>query len=223
MTSAWLSFYQDVLAERELILNGVLATLKLTAVISCTGLLTSIAVFYLSISPSAWVRRLAGYYKSFFIGTPLICILYVLYYGLPSLGLHISPFVVAVFAFTLNVAAYNAAYLLTAYNGLDPSEIEAAKAQGFSHLQSYRYIILPQIMRASVPALTNQVIHNLKDSSIAFLVQYPEFFARMQELAAGNFEFMKTYFVSMLFYVFVTALITLASLKIEKSLSQART
>ena len=218
----WLSFYQDLLAERELIWNGILATLKLTAVISCTGLLASIVLLYLTIAPSAWVRRIAESYKSFFIGTPLLCILYVMYYGLPELGLHFAPFTVAVFAFTLNVAAYNAAYLLTAYHAFDQAELEAARAQGFTHLQSYRYIILPQILRASVPALTNQVIHNLKDSSIAFLVQYPEFFARMQELAAGNFEFLKTYLVSLVFYLLVTVLITLASLALEKSVALGR-
>ena len=105
----------------------------------------------------------------------------------------LSPFVIAVFGFTLNVSAYNARYLTIAYKELDQAELESARAQGFSRFQVFRLITAPQSLRMSVPALTNQAIQNVKDSSIVFLIQYIEFFAQMQEVASRTFLFFKTY------------------------------
>ncbi|NWA45174.1 amino acid ABC transporter permease [Pseudomonas reactans] len=216
MSDSMLSFYHDFLDQWPLIYLGILATVKLTVVISVTGFLLGVVVFYLSLSKNSRLARCVEAYKSFFIGTPLICIIYILYYGLPTHGFRLSPFEVTVLGFTLNIAAYNAAYMLTAYNGLDKTQLEAASAQGFSRLQIYSYIILPQVLRTSVPALTNQVIHNLKDSSLAFLVQYPELFARMQELAAGNFEFFKTYSLTAVFYILMASVIYFFAKNIER-------
>jgi polar amino acid transport system permease protein len=162
------------------------------------------------------VRNFIKGYISFFIGMPLIVLLFLIYYGMPQWGVALSPFTVAVLGFTFNVAAYNAAYLTTAYNGLDPAETEAARAQGFNALQIFKLITLPQVLRLSIPALTNQVICNLKDSSVAFLIQYTEFFARMQELAATNFQFFKVYFLSALVYLALVSLIVLASRALER-------
>ena len=131
----------------------------------------------------------------------------------------LSPFVVAVIGFTFNVGAYNAAYITTAYNGLDHSEIEAAKAQGFNQLQIFRYITLPQVLRLSIPALTNQVICNLKDSSVAFLIQYTEFFARVQELAATNFQLFRAYLFAALVYLVLVSIIVLIARYIEKKVA----
>jgi polar amino acid transport system permease protein len=210
------AFYSDLLEQSSLIYLGLWATIKLTVVISITGFLLGVVIFFLGLSANATVRRLVEGYKSFFIGTPLVCIIYILYYGLPALGLRLSPFEVLVLGFTLNVGAYNAGYLLTAYNGLDKSQLEAAVAQGFKSLQIYAHIILPQLLKSSTPALTNQVIYNLKDSSIAFLVQYPEFFARIQELAAGNFDFFRAYLFAAIVYLILTTAIFLLAQYIER-------
>ncbi len=217
MTS-WLTFWQDLLEQMPLIVNGLFHTLLLASVISVTGLLLGIAVLYLSVSRYGWVRIAIKAYISFFIGMPLIVLLFLMYYGAPQFGINMSPFTVAVIGFTLNVAAYNAAYMTTAYNGLDPIELEAARAQGFSDLQVFRLITLPQVMRTSIPALTNQVISNIKDSSISFLIQYTEFFARVQELASSNFQFFKAYLFAAFVYLFLVSLVVLAARQIQKRL-----
>ncbi len=214
--NGWDAFLRDLLEQMPLILAGLGETLKLTLVVSITGLLLGIVVFYLTLSRRIWVRRLIQGYISFFIGMPLIVLLFLMYYGLPQWGINLSPFTVAVIGFTFNVAAYNAAYMTTAYNGLDDIEIEAARAQGFNPLQTFRFIILPQVLRLSVPALTNQVIRNLKDSSVAFLIQYTEFFARVQELASTNFQFFQAYLFAALVYLAFVSIIALAARYIEK-------
>lgn len=214
--NGWLAFQRDLLEQLPMILTGLAKTLQLAGVISLSGLLAGIAVFYLTLSRSVIVRKLTAGYISFFIGMPLIVLLFLMYYGLPQWGLRLSPYTVALIGFTLNVGAYNAAYLTSAFNGLDHGELEAARAMGFSHHQIFSLITLPQVLRLSVPALTNQVICNLKDSSVAFLIQYAEFFARIQELAATNFQFFKAYVLAALVYLVLVSLIVIAARVLER-------
>jgi len=212
----WLSFQRDLYDQMPLILAGLGKTLELAAFISVTGFCLSIVVFYLTLSKHRLVRNVVNGYISFFIGMPLIVLLFLMYYGLPQWGIRLSPFVVAAIGFTFNVAAYNAAYLKTAFNGLDFSQLEAASAQGFSPFRIFQLITLPQVLRLSIPALTNQVIGNLKDSSVAFLIQYTEFFARVQELAATNFQFFKAYLFAALVYLALVSIIVLLARMVER-------
>ena len=215
---SWHNFLQDLSAQWPVIWSGLLDTLHLTVTISVSGFLLGIAVFYCSISRYVLIRKLTEAYMSFFIGMPLIVLLFLMYYGLPQWGIKLEPFTVAVIGFTMNVAAYNAAYLTTAYNSLDQIELEAARAQGFSETQVFRYITLPQVLRFSVPALTNQVIGNLKDSSVAFLIQYTEFFARVQELASTNFQFFKAYLLAAVVYLALVSVVVVAARALERRL-----
>jgi polar amino acid transport system permease protein len=212
----WPSFIRDLTEQMPLILTGLVKTLQLAGLISISGLLLGIVVFYLTLSKNKYVSSAINSYISFFIGMPLIVLLFLMYYGLPQWGVRLSPFTVAVIGFTFNVAAYNAAYLKTAFNGLDKSQLEAASAQGFNPLQIFQLITLPQVIRLSIPALTNQVIANLKDSSVAFLIQYTEFFARVQGLAASNFQFFKAYFFAALVYLALVSIIVLFARAIER-------
>ena len=209
-------FKDDLIEQLPLILAGLGQTLQLTAVITITGLLGGVLVLYLKINKNSVIRRMTNAYISFFIGTPLIVMLFIMYYGLPQYGINLSSFTVAVIGFTLNVSAYNAAYMFTAYRGLDHKELEAAKAQGFTDFQTYRLVTLPQVFRTSVPALTNQVIGNLKDSSYAFLIGFTDVFARIQELASTNFQFFNAYLFAAFVYLVLVSFIVLAARALER-------
>jgi polar amino acid transport system permease protein len=212
-------FIQDVLHFLPHILTGLKNTVFLMGIMSVTGFFGGIIVFYLTLSRHEQLRRWTERYISFFIGTPLLVHLFLMYYGLPEIGVHLPPLVVSVIGFTLNVSAYNARYLMTAYNGLDKIELEAARAQGFTSPEIFRLIILPQVMRLSVPSLTNQVIQNLKDTSVAFLIQFNDFFAQIQEIAATNFEFFKAYFLAGLVYLAMVSVIVIAARTLEKRIA----
>ena len=181
-------FLRDVGNDSALLLGGLRSTLLLATTISITGFVGGVLVFFCTLTSNRIGRYWVESYISFFIGTPLLVLLFLMYYGLPQWGVRLSPLWVSIIGFTLNVAAYNARYLTTAYRGLDTGELEAARAQGFTSWQVFTLITLPQVLRLSIPGLTNQVILNLKDSSIAFLIQYTEFFAQIQELSARNFK-----------------------------------
>ena len=217
--SDWERFSDDLNEQLPLIVNGLENTLLLATSISITGFVFGILVFYLTLSQSSLVRLLMRGYISFFIGMPLIVLLFLMYYGMPTIGVRWSPLTVALIGFTLNIGAYNAAYLKTAYNGLEQSELDAAQAQGFSQFQTFRLIILPQVLRLSVPAMTNQVIRNIKDTSVAFLIQYTEFFARIQELASTNFQFFKAYTLAGMVYLAMVSVVVLFSMWLEQRLA----
>lgn len=212
-------FLRDLIAYVPQIRAGLENTILLTAIVSVTGLCGGVLLFYLTVNGSDAFRRWTERYISFFIGTPLLVLLFLMYYGLPRFGTSLSPLAVSILGFTLNVSAYNARSLKTAYNGLDRSELEAAAAQGFRPPEIFRLITLPQALRLAVPALTNQVIQNLKDTSVAFLIQYPEFFAQIQEVAATNFAFFKAYVTAGLVYLALVSLIVLAARGLERRLA----
>ena len=212
-------FFADIATYWPQIVRGLRNTILLSVTITATGLLGGVLVFALELSPRKLVRFATRSYISLFIGTPLIVFLFLLYYGLPQLGVKLSPFTIAVFGFTLNLAAYNARYLTIAYKGLDQAELESARAQGFSRLQVFCLIIAPQCLRMSVPSLTNQAVQNVKDSSIVFLIQYIEFFAEMQEVASRTFLFFKTYVFTAFVYLLLVSVVVLAARRLERKLA----
>lgn len=209
-------FFADILSYWPEIVKGLRNTILLSFTITATGLVGGVAVFGLTLSGNRLVRLITQSHISLFIGTPLIVFLFLLYYGLPNLGVTLSPFAIAVLGFTLNVSAYNARYLTIAYKGLDQAELESARAQGFSRFQVFRLITAPQSLRMSVPSLTNQAIQNLKDSSIVFLIQYIEFFAQMQEVASRTFLFFKTYLFTAFVYLLLVSVVVLAARELER-------
>ena len=210
------AFIHDMIAYAPQILTGLKNTVLLMGIISVTGFLGGIAVFNLTLSSRKTIRVITENYISFFIGTPLLVHLFLMYYGLPELGIRVSPLAVSVIGFTLNVSAYNARYLMTAFHGMDRMELEAARAEGFTPLEIFRLIILPQTLRRAVPSLTNQVIQNLKDASVAFLIQYNDFFSQIQEVASTNFEFFKAYVTAGLVYLALVSVIVVMSRRLEK-------
>ena len=212
-------FFADLADYWPQIVRGLRDTILLSVTVTVTGLIGGVGVFGLALSPNRIVRFATQSYISLFIGTPLIVFLFLLYYGLPNLGVTLSPFVIAVFGFTLNVSAYNARYLTSAYKGLDQAELQSARAQGFSQFLVFRLITAPQSLRMSVPALTNQAIQNIKDSSIVFLIQYIEFFAQMQEVASRTFLLFKTYLFTAFVYLVLVSVVVLFARRLERRLA----
>lgn len=216
MGGNFLSLMDQLQADLPSLASALGDTVILSVIVTVNGLIGGLLVFYLTLSNSAVVRKIINGYISIFIGTPLIVFLFLLYYGLPTVGIRLSPFVIAVFGFFLNVSAYNARFLVTAYKGLLPTELEAAAAQGFSRGQIFRLITAPQVLRLAAPALASQAIQNTKDSSIVFLIQYTEFFAGMQEVAMRSFLFFETYLATALVYLLLVSAIVLAMRWLER-------
>lgn len=211
-------FFQELWSEWPSLLSGIKWTIILSACITVSGLLGGMFLLYLQTQSKRWIRLCASAFISFFIGTPLIALLFLMYYGLPAIGWDLSPFTTSFIGFTLNVSAYNARYLSSGYNAIDSHELTAAKAMGYTNRQMYLFLILPQSLRYAVPGLVSQCINNLKDSSVAFLIQFEGFLSFIQNFTAQNFCFSSGYLFAAAVYLLLVTILTLLARAIHHRL-----
>ncbi len=208
-------FLKELGMDLPALMRGVEWTLLLSVSITLSGLVGGMLLQYCLTHSSRVLRVLANAFVTFFIGTPLLALLFLMYYGLPTVGFGLSPFAAAFIGFTLNVSAYNARYLMSGYKAIAPAELTAAQAMGFSRRQTYLNLILPQSLRYAVPGLTSQAINNLKDTSIAFLIQCDGFLSFIQNFTSQNFYFFQGYAFAALGYLLMVILLTLVARKIQ--------
>ena len=210
-------FFQELWLEWPALIASVKWTVVLSGAITASGLLGGLLLLFFLTHSSRWVCAAANAFVTFFVGTPLLALLFLSYYGLPTVGIDLSPFAAAFLGFTLNVSAYNARYLMSGYKAISPAELSAAAAMGYGRRQTFRLLILPQSFRYAVPGLTSQAINNLKDSSIAFLIQCDGFLSFIQNFTSQNFMFFRGYLLAAVGYLALVALLTLAARKIQRA------
>ena len=209
-------FFQELWLEWPGLVSGLKWTVLLSGAMTASGLLGGMLLLFFLTHPARAIRAAANAYVTFFVGTPLLALLFLMYYGLPTVGIDLSPFAAAFIGFTLNVSAYNARYLMNGYKAISKAELEAVRALGFNRRLAYLHLILPQSFRYAVPGLTNQAINNLKDSSIAFLIQCDGFLSFIQNFTSQNFMFFRGYLLAAAGYLAMVALLTLAARKIRR-------
>lgn len=147
--------------------------------------------------PLQWLARV---YVSFFRGTPLLVQLFMIYYGLPQLGIQLDPLPAALIGFSLNMAAYTAEILRAAIASIDRGQWEAAASIGMGRAQTLYRAILPQAARTAPPPLGNSFISLVKDTALAATIQVPELFRQAQLITARTFEIFTMYLAAALIY-----------------------
>jgi len=142
-------------------------------------------------------------YIEFFRGTPLLVQIFIIYFGLPYLGIRFDPLTASILALGLNSAAYQAEILRASINAIPKSQYMSAESLGMSRIQIYRYVILPQALRNAVPALVNEVVALIKDSSLASVIGLVELTKRGRYLVATTFRVFEVYMAVALIYLIV--------------------
>ena len=176
------------------IVKGALAgTIPLALSSFVLGLALALVIALMRLSRIRAVAGAARAYVSVIRGTPLLVQLFVIFFGLPSVGLTISPWPSAIIAFSLNVGGYAAEVIRAAILSVPKGQWEAAHMIGMSRRLALRRIILPQAARVSVPPLSNTFISLVKDTSLASLILVTELFREAQQIAAFTREFMLLY------------------------------
>jgi cystine transport system permease protein len=171
------------------------------------GLLLGFGLALMRLSPFMLVRGVARVYVSFFRGTPLLVQLFMIYYGLPELGIELDPLTAALIGFSLNMAAYACESLRAAISSVDRGQWEAAASIGMTRGQAMRRAILPQAARTALPPLGNSFISLVKDTALAATIQVPELFRQAQLITARTFEIFTMYLAAALIYwILATAL-----------------
>ncbi|WQG59974.1 cystine ABC transporter permease [Pseudomonas sp. RTB3] len=164
------------------------------------GLLLGFGLALMRLSHLKLLSGIARVYVSFFRGTPLLVQLFMIYYGLPQLGIELDPLPAALIGFSLNMGAYACEILRSAIGAVDRGQWEAAASIGMTRAQTMRRAILPQAARTALPPLGNSFISLVKDTALAATIQVPELFRQAQLITARTFEIFTMYLSAALIY-----------------------
>jgi len=213
----------DLIAQSlPLLLKGLIYTVGLALFGMAMGLLLGLGLALMRLSRSRLLRWPAGAYISAVRGTPLLVQLFLIYYGLPQLGVELSPIVAAGIGFSLNMAAYAAEILRSAIAAVDRGQGEAAATLGLSRLQTMTLIVLPQAARTAIAPLSNSFISLVKDTSMAATIQVPELFRQAQLVTARTFEIFTMYLACAAIYWIVCSLMALGQSRLERHVNRGR-
>lgn len=201
-------------------IGGLLGTIPLALASFALGLVIALVVALARISGIRLLSALARFYISIIRGTPLLVQLFVIFYGLPSIGVLLDPWPSAVIAFSLNVGGYAAEVIRAAILSVPKGQWEAGFTVGMSRGTSLRRIILPQAARVSVPPLSNTFISLVKDTSLASLILVTELFKEAQKVAAFSGDFMLIYIEAAVVYWLICLVLSFAQNRIEKRLDR---
>ena len=191
----------------RILLPGLTMTIPLTAISFSLAMVIAIAVALVQFAHIRVLRQIARFYVWVVRGTPLLVQLFVVFYGLPNVGILIDPFPAAVLVFSLNEGAYCSETVRAALESVPPGQMEAGQCVGMSYLQIIRRIILPQAMRTAFPPLSNSLIGLVKDTSLAANITVVEMFMATQRIVARTFESLALYIeVGIIYLLFCTVL-----------------
>ena len=200
--------------------GGLLGTIPLSIASFAIGLVIALVVALARISGIRVLSAIARFYVSVIRGTPLLVQLFVIFYGLPSIGLLIDPWPSAIIAFSLNVGGYAAEVIRAAILSVPKGQWEAGHTIGMSRSTTLRRVILPQAARVSVPPLSNTFISLVKDTSLASLILVTELFREAEKIAAFSQEFLMLYMEAALVYWLFCLVLSTAQSRIEKRLDR---
>ncbi|MET2829804.1 amino acid ABC transporter permease [Mesorhizobium shangrilense] len=154
------------------------------------------------------VRASAAFYIWFIRGTPALIQIFIVYFGLPQLGIRLSPFTAGVLALGVNSGSYVAEIIRSGLSAIPRGQMESSLAMGFSPAQTMRTIILPQVFRIILPALTNEAISILKNTSLLSTITVVELTLYAQTLISATFRPFDFYIAVAVIYLVLTSMLT---------------
>jgi amino ABC transporter, permease protein, 3-TM region, his/glu/gln/arg/opine family len=166
------------------------------------------------------LQILCRIYVSTIRGTPMLVQIFIIFYGLPEVGIKLDPFPTAIIAFSINIGAYTSETIRAAILSIPKGQWEASYSIGMNYYQTFTRTIMPQALRVSVPPLANTFISNVKDTSLASLVLVTEMFRVAQNITAENYEFIMIYSEAALIYWCICLVLSFAQDRLEKRLSR---
>ena len=211
----------SLLAESfwQILLPGLTMTIPLTAISFSVALVIAVAVALIQFARVPAARQIARFYIWVIRGTPLLVQLFVVFYGLPHIGILIDAFPAAILVFSINQGAYCAETIRAALESVPAGQLEAAECAGMTWGQSIRRIVLPQALRTAFPPLSNSLIGMVKDTSLASNITVVEMFMATERIVALTAEPLALYIeVGIIYLLFCTVLTKLQRVG-EKRLS----
>jgi polar amino acid transport system permease protein len=199
--------------------EGAWITVKLSALSLIIGLMLGIIGGLCKISKSRLLRNLAFVYTWIFRGTPLLVQLFILYFGLPQLGIRLEPFEAGILGLALNTGAYSTEIVRSGIQAVDKGQMEAALSLGMTRTIAMIRIIGPQAGKIMIPPLVNQFIMTIKNSSMTSLLTITDLFRTGETVITTTFRSFEVYTVVALVYLIINTLLMVLAYRLEKGLS----
>lgn len=196
----------------KILIPGITMTIPLTVLSFFFAMVIATITALIQYANIKILKELARFYIWVIRGTPVLVQLYVVFYGLPGIGILINPFPAALLVFSINEGAYCAEIIRAALEAVPRGQLEAGLMSGMSYLQTIRRIILPQAMRTAFPSLASTAIALVKDTSLASNITVLEMLMATQRIIARTYEPLVLYIeVGFIYLVFSTVLTKLQS------------
>ena len=199
----------------------LLATVKVTIPLSIIAFVLALVVAVLAtamrlsgIRPLQWISR---FYVWLFRGTPILVQLFIIFYGLPVIGVTLSAWTSAIIAFTLNTGAYAAETLRASVSSIPRGQIEAARTLNYTRTQTLRHVIAPQALRIALPPLGNDLIDLVKGTSLVMVITLSDVFQVGRQIAATTFQPLALYVEVAVIYLIIFTLLSWIQGRLEKA------
>lgn len=206
----------------QILIPGLTMTIPLTVISFSIALCIAICMALVQFARVPVAKEFARFYIWIIRGTPLLVQLFVVFYGLPKVGVVLEPFPAAVIVFSINEGAYCAETVRAALEAVPKGQLEAGACAGLTYLQTIRRIVLPQAMRTAFPPLSNSLISMVKDTSLAANITVTEMFMVTQRIVARTYEPLALYIEVGLIYLLFSTVLTKLQRYGEKKLDVAR-
>jgi polar amino acid transport system permease protein len=208
-------FYQELLTSLN---RGLLVSVALIIPSAIGGVLIGVLAGSIRTFGNPITKKIGDIYAAVFRGTPLVVQLFILYFGLPNVGVYMTPYIAAVVGFTLCSGAYQSEYIRGALLSIKRGQYLGAQALGFTTLQSIVWIIVPQAVRRAIHGCGNEIIYLIKYSSLAFIVTCVELTGEGKTIATEYFRFTEVFTVIGLYYLGLVTIAIFILKKIEQRL-----
>ena len=202
----------------EMLKQGLIVTIPLTVISFAIAMVIALIVAIVQVANIPIFKQLARFYVWIIRGTPLLVQLFIVFFGLPSLGIIIDAFPSAIIVFSINTGAYASETIRAAIEAVPKGQFEAGYCVGMNYIQIMRRIILPQAMKTAFPPLSNSLIGLVKDTSLAASITVVDMFLVAQRIAARTYETFALYLEVALIYLLFCTVLTKLQTMIEKRL-----
>ena len=203
----------------KIIVPGLTVTIPLTILSFTFAMVIAIAVAMIQYARVPVLRQISRFYIWVIRGTPLLVQLYLVFFGLPSIGIVLDGFTAAVIVFSINEGAYCAETMRSALEAVPVWQIEAGYCVGMNYFQVMRRIVLPQAFRTAFPPLSNSLIGMVKDTSLAANITVVEMFMATQRIARANYVTLALYIEVALVYLLFSTVLTFIQRRGERRLN----
>ena len=188
--------FSVVLAEWPLLAKGVAVTLGLTAVAATVGVAIGVACAWTRLHGAAWLKAVVGAYVELIRNTPFIVQLFFVFFGLPQLGIKLSPETASVLAMVINLGAYAAEIVRAGIATTPRGQIEAAQSLALSELQVFTRVVLPPALKRVWPALTSQIIIVMLGSAVCGQISTPDLSYAANLIQSRTFRAFESFIVA---------------------------